>query len=251
MIATSRTKPSTAYSGGAPATIATAAAAMATMMGSTWPMLEITAGWPAYRSFSTSASLVAAKALRSVLQKRHLMATALMASPHTGQGLVSTSMIAPLQLSYTPFAGRRQMRFLMPHKFLLWGGPLDGLRVSASPGSGQPPSLLALPSPSHIPSGAKRRISSSCRFCGADLALAGRAAPPVYQNHDFRRPPGLRNRDVFQNHPQHPALQAAGLTGGPERHPAPVRRRQSVHRNLRRGQPPYDRGHRRPAGRSR
>src|SRR5450759_3143258 len=113
MIATSRTKPSTAYSGGAPATIATAAAAMATMMGSTWPMLEITAGWPAYRSFSTSASLVAAKALRSVLQKRHLRATVLMASPHTGQGLVSASMLAPLQLRFTPFARRKQMWFLV------------------------------------------------------------------------------------------------------------------------------------------
>src|SRR5208283_12024 len=33
-----------------------------------------------------------------------------MVSPHTGQGLVSASMLAPLQLRYTPFGGRRQMR---------------------------------------------------------------------------------------------------------------------------------------------
>src|ERR1035438_12048 len=29
------------------------------------------------------------------------------------------------------------------------------------------------------------------RFCGADLAFAGRTATPVYQDHDYRRPPAL------------------------------------------------------------
>src|ERR1035437_3479085 len=93
--------------------MATAAAAMAPRMGTTWPMLEITAGWPLNKSFSTSASLVAAKAPRSVLQKRHLMATALMASPHTGQGLVSASMLAPLHLKV--YTVRRAEANVRPH----------------------------------------------------------------------------------------------------------------------------------------
>src|ERR1017187_8250830 len=29
------------------------------------------------------------------------------------------------------------------------------------------------------------------RFCGADLAFAGGGAPPVHEDHDYRRPPAL------------------------------------------------------------
>src|ERR1700687_4737427 len=48
------------------------------------------AGCPLKRGFSTSASRDAAKATRSVLQKRHLIAAALIVSPQTGQILVSS-----------------------------------------------------------------------------------------------------------------------------------------------------------------
>src|SRR5580698_7436492 len=65
------------------------------------------AGWPLNRSFSVSASLAAAKADRSVLQKRHLSATALMVSPQTGQGLVSSSMMNQV---YTFRRGRMGQR---------------------------------------------------------------------------------------------------------------------------------------------
>ena len=50
------------------------------------------AGCPAKRSLSASISLAAVYAARSVLQKRHLIATALMVSPQTGQALVSPSI---------------------------------------------------------------------------------------------------------------------------------------------------------------
>src|ERR1700692_2492774 len=50
------------------------------------------AGCPLKRGFSTSASRDAANAVRSVLQKRHLIAAALMVSPQTGQALVSSLM---------------------------------------------------------------------------------------------------------------------------------------------------------------
>src|ERR1017187_4545895 len=95
------TKPRSTYAMPAPelwawrAKPAATATAITTRKGTNWPMLYITAGWPLKRSFSDSASLVAANAERSVLQKRHLSATALMVSPQTGQGLVSSSMIAP------------------------------------------------------------------------------------------------------------------------------------------------------------
>src|SRR5882757_2331347 len=52
--------------------------------------LWMTAGWPMNNGFSTSVSLSAAKAARSVLQKRHLMAAALIVSPQTGQALPSS-----------------------------------------------------------------------------------------------------------------------------------------------------------------
>src|ERR1700694_2928966 len=50
------------------------------------------AGCPLKSGFSTSASRDAAKATRSVLQKRHLIAAALIVSPQTGQILVSSFM---------------------------------------------------------------------------------------------------------------------------------------------------------------
>src|SRR5216683_1129799 len=52
--------------------------------------LWMTAGWPMNSGFSTSVSRCAAKVARSVLQKRHLMAAALIISPQTGQTLVSS-----------------------------------------------------------------------------------------------------------------------------------------------------------------
>src|SRR5450759_5822193 len=73
------------------------------------------------------------------------MATALMASPHTGQGLVSTSMIAPLQLRYTPFAGRRQMRFLMPHSFCCGADPWTDSGCPPRRARGSPPVCLRCP----------------------------------------------------------------------------------------------------------
>src|SRR6266849_166123 len=48
------------------------------------------AGCPLKRGFSSSASRDAANATRSVLQKRHLIAAALIVSPQTGQILVSS-----------------------------------------------------------------------------------------------------------------------------------------------------------------
>src|SRR6266550_4531132 len=48
------------------------------------------AGCPLKRGFSASASRDAANATRSVLQKRHLIAAALIVSPQTGQILVSS-----------------------------------------------------------------------------------------------------------------------------------------------------------------
>src|SRR6202167_6595839 len=55
--------------------------------------LTMAAGRPANRGFSTSSSCAAANAARSVLQNRHLIATALMVSPHTGHALVSSLML--------------------------------------------------------------------------------------------------------------------------------------------------------------
>src|SRR6266568_7770268 len=52
----------------------------------------MTAGCPLKSGFSVSASRDAAKATRSVLQKRHLIAAALIVSPQTGQILVSSFM---------------------------------------------------------------------------------------------------------------------------------------------------------------
>src|ERR1017187_8657579 len=79
----------------APAKPAPIAAATTTRKGTNWPTLYITAGCPANRSFSVSASFVAANVDRLVLQRWHLSATDLIVSPHTGQGLVSASMVAP------------------------------------------------------------------------------------------------------------------------------------------------------------
>src|SRR6186713_1010035 len=52
----------------------------------------MTAGWPSNSTFSTSASRAAVNASRSVLQKRHLMAAALMVSPQTGHCFASSLM---------------------------------------------------------------------------------------------------------------------------------------------------------------
>src|ERR1700688_4653431 len=59
------------------------------------------AGCPPKRGFSTSASRDAANATRSVLQKRHLIAAALIVSPQTGQILVS-SFIGALPADLNP-----------------------------------------------------------------------------------------------------------------------------------------------------
>src|ERR1700678_505729 len=61
-------------------------------------MVYMTTGYPENKSFSVSRSFVAANAARSVLQKRHLRATALMVSPQTGQAFSSPSMIAPFRI---------------------------------------------------------------------------------------------------------------------------------------------------------
>src|SRR6266851_8061709 len=58
------------------------------------------AGCPLKRGFSSSASRDAANATRSVLQKRHLIAAALIVSPQTGQILLSSfigALLADLQ----------------------------------------------------------------------------------------------------------------------------------------------------------
>src|SRR5436190_18946904 len=57
--------------------------------------LKMIAGCPLNSGFSISASRVAANATRSVLQKRHLIAAALMVSPQTGQTLFSSFIVAP------------------------------------------------------------------------------------------------------------------------------------------------------------
>src|SRR5260370_22465173 len=60
----------------------------------------MTAGCPLKRGFSTSESRDAANATRSVLQKRHLIAAALIVWPQTGQILVSSfigALLADLQ----------------------------------------------------------------------------------------------------------------------------------------------------------
>src|SRR6266566_8629695 len=60
----------------------------------------MTAGCPLKSGFSSSASRDAANATRSVLQKRHLIAAALIVSPQTGQILVSSfigALLANLQ----------------------------------------------------------------------------------------------------------------------------------------------------------
>jgi hypothetical protein len=49
-------------------------------------------GYKLARSLSVSRAFVPASAARSVLQNLHLMATALMVSPQTGQALVSSSI---------------------------------------------------------------------------------------------------------------------------------------------------------------
>src|SRR5215510_121708 len=61
------------------------------------PSDEITAGLPANNSRSTSASFALSYSLRSVLQKRHLIAAALIVSPQTGHGLLSSLTSPPLQ----------------------------------------------------------------------------------------------------------------------------------------------------------
>src|ERR1022692_563335 len=53
------------------------------------------AGCPLKSGFSTSASRDAANETRSVLQKRHLIAAALIVSPQTGQTLVSSLTARP------------------------------------------------------------------------------------------------------------------------------------------------------------
>src|SRR5580693_1844285 len=60
--------------------------------GINWPTVYTIAGWPENRSFSVSRDLVAANAVRSVLQNLHLMATALMISPQTGHAFESSSI---------------------------------------------------------------------------------------------------------------------------------------------------------------
>src|SRR6202035_1096794 len=65
------------------------------------------AGWPKNKSFSASRSFFAANACRSVLQKRHFRATALIVSPQTGQARLSASMMDFSEL-------RAKSRFLHP-----------------------------------------------------------------------------------------------------------------------------------------
>src|SRR4030095_5946799 len=55
----------------------------------------MTAGWPAKRGFSTSASRAALNASRAVLQKRHWIAAALIVSAHTGHCFVSSAIPVP------------------------------------------------------------------------------------------------------------------------------------------------------------
>src|SRR6202158_3548914 len=66
------------------------------------------AGCPLKRGFSTSASRDTANAARSVLQKRHLIAAALIVSPQTGQILVS-SFIGALLADLWALGGASQI----------------------------------------------------------------------------------------------------------------------------------------------
>src|SRR5436190_23392027 len=76
------------------------------------------AGWPAHNSCSTSACRAASNAARSVLQKRHLSAAALMISPHTGHGLLSMAISLTVCPRLRPRSG-------------FWG-QLPTLRISAA-----------------------------------------------------------------------------------------------------------------------
>src|ERR1700719_4925557 len=84
------------------------------------------AGCPLKRGFSTSASRDAANATRSELQKRHLIAAALIVSPQTGQILVSSFIGALLAGTLSPgmwlhgFFAAAATTFISSLACLLW-----------------------------------------------------------------------------------------------------------------------------------
>src|SRR5688572_30471602 len=77
------------------------------------PRDEITAGLPTNNCCSTSASFALWYSTRTVLQKRHLIAAALIVSPQTGHGLSSLTS-PPSNHDYEPPTTNHQPYALSP-----------------------------------------------------------------------------------------------------------------------------------------